>query len=282
MVRVRYSFGSRHTGKLDNISKQRKPFPSIVAEVIRVSDIVLQVLDARFIAETRNLALEDAVLSKGKKMIYVLNKVDLVKRSEVQKLIDFSPYVFISCTKRQGSVKLRGMIKKIARSIELPGNKERVQVGVVGYPNTGKSSLLNFLTGKTSAKTGNQPGFTKGMQKVRLTKDILILDTPGVIADEDYSMHAKDKIAKHTKVGSRSYNNVRDPELVIQSLLDDVSSREKIESYYGIASESDAELFIESLGRAKQFLRKGGSVDVDRTSRLILKDWQDGVITKSK
>ena len=68
MVRVRYSFGSRHTGNIKNIKKQKKTYPDIMEEVVQISDIVLEVLDARFIEETRNLAIEKDIKKLGKKI----------------------------------------------------------------------------------------------------------------------------------------------------------------------------------------------------------------------
>jgi len=76
MVRVRYSFGSRHTGRIANIKKQRGKYPDVMRDVVRISDIVLEVLDARYVGETRNVLVEEDVLRQGKKLIYVLNKCD--------------------------------------------------------------------------------------------------------------------------------------------------------------------------------------------------------------
>jgi ribosome biogenesis GTPase A len=278
MVRVRYSFGSRHTGKLDNIKKQRKKFPKVMEEVIRVSDVVLQVLDARFIKETRNFELERKIKKEGKTIIFVLNKSDLVDKREVEKRLKIKPYVFVSCSKRQGSGKLRDLIKRVVRKIDLPENKKRAQVGIVGYPNTGKSSLINLLTGRTVARTGNEAGFTKGMQKVRLTSDILILDTPGVIPESEYSMDDKDKIAKQAKIGAKSIGKLRDPELAVQGLLNDDKFRKILEKFYSIKSEGDSDVFLEGIGKKKGFLKKGGVIQLDRTARDVLRDWQNGVI----
>ena len=69
MVRVRYSFSSRRTGQIAKINKQREKFPSIMKKVIETSDIVLEILDARFIEETRNHEIEDRIKKEGKKML---------------------------------------------------------------------------------------------------------------------------------------------------------------------------------------------------------------------
>lgn len=278
MVRVRFSFGCRHTGKLDNIKKQRKKYPKVMDEVIKVSDVILEVLDARYIDETRNIELEKEIKSQGKLVIYVLNKSDLVDIKAVKEKLRIKPYVFVSCTKRIGSAKLRDLIKRVVKGVELPDKKQRAQVGIVGYPNTGKSSLINFLAGRTSARTGNEAGFTRGMQKVRLTSNILMLDTPGVISEEAYSMSDKGKIVEQARVGAKSIGKLRNPDVVIQGLLNNEGNRKKLEKFYSIESEGDSEIFLEELGKARGFLKKGGVVELDKTARMVLRDWQNGVI----
>lgn len=277
-MRIRYSFGSRHTRKLDNISKQRKKYPPIVDEIIRTSDLILEVLDARFPEETRNKAVEEEIKKQGKKIIFVLNKSDLVNSVDKQKLLrgDIWPYIYISSKQRRGSAKLRDLLKREVRKIDLIGKRARYQIGVIGYPNTGKSSLINLLSGKSSAKTGAQAGFTKGMQKIRLTSDILLLDTPGVIPREEYSTTEGKAIAKHTKVYARDYSKVKNPELVVASLMKDYSK--ELEDFYKIEADGDIEKLLLTLGKQKGFLVKGGEIDEDRASRLILKDWQLGNI----
>ena len=90
MAQVQYKFSSNKTGKLGNIKKQKQKFLDVVKDIIRISDIVLEVLDARFINETRNEEIENEIKKQGKKIIYVLNKSDLVntktKIKEMQKL----------------------------------------------------------------------------------------------------------------------------------------------------------------------------------------------------
>ena len=159
--------------KRENIRKQKAKFPALVQEIVRTSDIILEVLDARFIQETRNLEVEKFVKNEGKKLIYVLNKSDLIeinkKRREIPK--DMKPHVFVSSRSRRGMGELREKIKMEIRKRNMEG-RERAQVGIIGYPNTGKSSLTNTLTGRSSAKTGAQAGFTRGIQKISLTKKI--------------------------------------------------------------------------------------------------------------
>jgi ribosome biogenesis GTPase A len=337
MVRIRYSFGSRHTGRITNIKKQRGKYPDVMKDVVRISDIVLEILDARYIEETRNREVEDDILKKGKVLVYVFNKADLVDVKDLEKHIPswMRPYVFVSATKGIGLSKIKGLIKMESKRIlrnrikrsprddsgepdakrimaarkgkdkkddksivkDLRGAK-RVHVGVIGYPNAGKSSVINFITRRGVAKTAKQAGFTKGMQKIRMSlgrksayprggskgAGIVILDTPGVIPASKYSTESK-SFARDVKVGGRTYSDVKDPEDVvfyIMSPRDDSGEPNdnagKIERFYGIDAKGSAEDLIEELGLKKGYLKKGGKVDVDRSARLILRDWQEGNI----
>jgi len=280
-MRVRYSFGARHTGNIENIKKQRKKFPDVLKEVIKISDIILEILDARFISETRNEDIEEEIKKRGKKIIYVLNKSDLVnlreKISEIRKL-GIEDFIFVSCKKRQGVSKLRSKIKEEVKRMKKSGEikYERAHVGIVGYPNTGKSSLINILSGRSSAGVGAQAGFTKGMQKIRLSSEILILDTPGVIPDKKYSHENLIAVGHQVRVGARTIDKIKDAEDIVFNLMK--TNSKEIEDFYKIKSNGDFELFIEQLGKKRNFLKKGGVVDEDRASRLVIRDWQAGKI----
>jgi len=279
-MRVRYEFSSRRTGHIENIDKQRKKYPDIADDIIKVSDVILEVLDARFIDDTRNIETEEKIKGMGKKIIYVLNKCDLANLDEARKEMkerNLYPYVFVSCIKRIGARELRTKIKIEAKKAILPSDQiRRKQVGIIGYPNTGKSSLINFLTGTSAAKVGAEAGFTRAMQKVRLTSDLLILDTPGVIPAKSYSDSNMEMISKHTKVSARDSTKVKNPEIVVGRLMKEYGSL--IEDYYEIKANGDSEILIEELGRKKNMLKKGNQVNEDRTARIILKDLQEGRI----
>ena len=269
-MRPRYSFSSRHTSQAKdpkNIRKQRKKYPDLAEKVLESSDIILEVLDARFPNETRNTKVEKWIKEHDKKLIFVLNKADLAQNIDNPPI----PNKKVSCKKRTGIKSLRDRIKMLASKIK---KDDKIIVGVVGYPNTGKSSLINVLIGKNSAKTGSDAGFTKGIQKLRLTSEISLLDSPGVIPKEEYSSIAQEKLARHAKVGARSYSQIRDPEMIITQVIKEFPNL--LENYYKINSEGDAEKLLEIFGRKRNILKKGNEVDVDKTARLILKDWQEG------
>jgi ribosome biogenesis GTPase A len=261
----------RSAKKLKNIRKQRGKYPELLKNVIGISDIILEVLDARFPKDMQNKEVEKMIQESGKKVIYVLNKSDLTRK----RAKGFNPSVFVSCRNRTGISELRNKIKAEAKIIFRAGTFKIVNVGVIGYPNTGKSSLINSLIGKASAKTGAEAGFTKGIQKLKLSKNIHLLDSPGVIPAEKYSMEDKGKIAQQVKVGGTSYNQVKHPELALNEIVRE--GKKELEKFYGMEFD-DTEDLIEKIGSKRGFLKKGGEIHEDRTARAILKDWQLGKI----
>lgn len=258
----------------------RAKFPELAEKIIEMSDIILEILDARFIREMLNKELEAKILNSGKKIIYVFNKSDLinVKKIKREEIRDLVPRVFVSATMRNGSKELRDKIKITATSIKKKQDKRlnKVTVGVIGYPNSGKSSVINLLVGKPAAGVGAEAGFTKGIQKVGLTKDIVLIDSPGVIPSKEYSTSEMFTTARHAKVGARAYSQVRNPEIVISQLIKEFPSA--FDNFYKINSHGDSEILIEHVGRKSGFLKKNNEIDEDKTARAIIKDWQDGKI----
>jgi ribosome biogenesis GTPase A len=276
-MRVRYSFSSRRTGHLENIKKQKKKYPALAKEVVNTSDIILEVLDARFIQETRNKEIEEYIKKNNKKIIFILNKSDLVKKINKNQLKELYPYVIISSKTRKGSKDLRKKIRTESKKILNPlADNGKISIGIIGYPNTGKSSLINMLIGRKKAGTGSEAGFTKGLQKLNLTQDIQLIDSPGIIPEKEYSNIKTEKIAKNAKISGKSYNQVKNPEFVIADIIK--NNKGILEKHYKINAKGNSEILLEKLGKQKGFLKKAGIVNEDKTARFILKQWQQGEI----
>lgn len=238
-------------------------FWGIVNDVIERSDIILEVLDARFIDQTRNREIEDKVSNSGKKLIFVLNKCDLVDRSIVEaKKKELKPSVFVSSTKRLGTTMLLHMISKYSQG-------KKVIVGVLGYPNTGKSSVINALKGRSGASVSPESGHTKALQLIRVNKNIALLDTPGV-----YPYMEKDD-AKHAMIASVDYSKIKDAEGAALEVVQ--AANGKVEEFYGVGKGSPEEV-VGNVALKFGLLKKGGVPDLQRASRTILRDWQRGKI----
>jgi len=240
-----------------------------VNNVIRQSDVLLLVLDARFIGETRNLEIENKVKSRGKPLIYVVTKADLTgdKGSGLDKK-DLNPSVFISAREHWGSIKLKERI--LIEAKRKYGPMESVMVGVLGYPNVGKSSLINLMKGRHSASTSSLSGHTKGVQMIRADSRIMFLDTPGVIPYLE-----KDEI-KHVSIGSIDYSKAKDPDITVMELMRRFPGI--IEGYYGVGVQEDKEKTLEEISMKKGALMRGGFPDITRMARQIIKDFQAGKI----
>jgi len=237
-------------------------FWRLVNEVIRESDILLFIIDARFPDLTWNREIEKKLLEQNKKLIYVLNKSDLIPKKEVEKLSkNFNPCVFVS-----GKEKLGGTIlfKKI---MEL-GRGEHCVVGVLGYPNTGKSSVINLLKGRKAASVSSYSGHTRGLQFVKAKKKIKLIDTPGVLEFSEKDLY------KQIIIGSMNPQHVKEPDYFAAKLIEDFP--ELFENYFDIKCGNDAYEFLEKVAIHKKILKKGAKADLQRLGRQILQDWQKG------
>ncbi|HTY44112.1 MAG TPA: GTPase [Patescibacteria group bacterium] len=267
---------------LKNIKRQRGKYPILAENIVQMSDIILEILDLRFVKETRNPEIEGMIEKQGKKIIYVFNKSDLIDREKIDReyVSKLRPGVFVSCINRKGIKDLRDRIKAVSSQIKYPVDKfqGKVTVGVVGYPNTGKSSVINLLSGRSVARVSTEAGFTKGIQKVNLTSNVVLLDSPGIIPNREYSSSNVKLMSRHTRVGARSSNQIKDPEIAATDLIMELPG--VFEKYYDLSVDGDPEMLLEELGRKKGFLKKGNEVNTDQAARLILKDWQEGRIKK--
>ena len=157
----------------------------LIQENLKLVDLVIEVIDARIPVSSRNPIIDDLV--KSKQRIIILNKSDLSDGAaneawaeELRK--DGSIVLQMNCMSGQG---VNPLFKTLNRLQEEKNKdqlrKKPLRMMIVGVPNVGKSSLINRMTGKKSAKTGDRPGVTKGKQWIRLNKNVELLDTPGIL-----------------------------------------------------------------------------------------------------
>lgn len=244
----------------------------IINNVIERSDVLLEVLDSRLPELTRNREIEEKIQKSGKKLILVLNKCDLISKEIAEQnkkqLSKEYPVVFISTKEHHGTKLLREAILRAA-------NKKEVVVGVLGYPNTGKSSVINVLKGRKAAPTSPIAGYTRAIQKIRITNRIIMLDTPGVLPFLE-----KDDI-KHVLIGAKMFSDVENPDIYASEIIKLCNSIDEkiIPKFYGIEQCNDEYELLEKIAEKRHMLRKGGLLDIDRASRLVIQDWQVGRIS---
>lgn len=245
----------------------------MVNKVIPEADILLLVLDARMVEETRNDEIEKKVNQAGKPLIYVLNKCDLVDKAFMEEWKRKLPdSVFISAKDHLGTLKLREKIMMTAHRKGL----EDVKVGVIGYPNVGKSSVINSLKGKGAASTSSMSGHTRHIQKIS-SRRIMLLDTPGVIPYSD-TVHHQNPREKLAMIGSVDHTRIKEPDIVVGQLIKKFPG--VIEDHYKVPEHDDSDDTIEAIAVKYNLKSKGDIPDIARAARLILKDWQTGKIKR--
>ena len=241
---------------------------TLVKEVIHRADILLEVLDARLPEETRNPELEGKIKEIGKKIIFVMNKSDLasqdIMEKEKKRLQKISPTVFVSSKLHQGTKMLR---EEILKNV----SKDQIKVGVLGYPNVGKSSIINVLKGKKSAPTSSFSGYTKGLMDVRITSRIMLVDTPGVIPYME-----RDEF-KHALIGTKNVQQIKDPENVAIEMIEYLEKKGiNVAKFYNSKKGKDELGTLENISLSRKMLLKGGIADTEKMAKIIIKDWQEG------
>jgi len=289
---------SEDARKDDIFSKgQSKRIWSELYKVLDCSDVVLQVLDARNVPGTRSLHIEKFLKknSPHKHMVLVINKCDLIPswatRKWVKLLSEEYPTVAFhgSITNSFGKGALINLLRQFGK---LHSDKRQISVGVIGYPNTGKSSVINALMGTKCCKAAPIPGETKIWQYIALTKRIFLIDCPGVVYDvgDDEVIHFNEQNITHTySIATLAYllllqtetvlkgvvraEKLKNPSDFIDSILQRVSEV-YIKRQYGIQSWSDTLDFLSKVAAQNGKLLRGAEPDINSVSVSIINDWQ--------
>ena len=243
------------------------PYWQVVEKIIRESNIILEILDARMPEISRNEEIEEKVKNSGKELIFILNKSDLVPNYYLSKKRKKFPgkVFYLSAKDNQGMDKLRSYIFALSKK------HENIKVGVLGYPNTGKSSVINSLVRRKKSPVSSRAGTTHGPQWVSMKGNILIIDSPGVIP-----LKENDEI-RHALIGSRNVEKIKNKEIVAGKIIELFIDKKKISEFYEIKIENEnPENILEAIGEKRAFIKKGGLIDEMRTAEQIIRDWQTG------
>ncbi|CAL9193578.1 nuclear/nucleolar GTPase 2 [Musa acuminata AAA Group] len=245
-------------------------------KVVDSSDVVVQVLDARDPQGTRCFHLEKHLKEhcKHKHMVLLLNKCDLVPAWATKGWLrllskEFPTLAFhASINKSFGKGSLLSVLRQFAR---LKSDKQAISVGFVGYPNVGKSSVINTLRTKNVCKVAPIPGETKVWQYITLTKRIFLIDCPGVVYQN------KDSETDIVLKGVVRVTNLEDASEHIGEVLKRVK-KEHLQRAYKIEDWADENDFLVQLCKSTGKLLKGGEPDLMTAAKMILHDWQRGKI----
>ncbi|KAG2491941.1 hypothetical protein HYH03_009674 [Edaphochlamys debaryana] len=246
-------------------------------KVLDSSDVIVQVLDARDPNGTRCTFLEQHIRKhlRHKHIILLLNKCDLVPSWVTKRWLHYLSREFpvlafhASITNPFGKGALLSLLRQLAR---LRTDRQAISVGFVGYPNVGKSSVINTLRTKKVCKAAPIPGETKVWQYITLMKRIFCIDSPGVVYNRTHD-NATDLVLK----GVVRVENLEDATHHVDPVLKRVKP-DYLKRAYKIKEWKDTEDFLTQLARLSGKLLKGGDPDLNTAARMVLYDWQRGKI----
>ena len=255
----------------------------IIIEHLKAVDVAAELLDARIPYSSSNPMIKELLGTKPH--IVILNKADLANPSDTSAWEAYfkkqgRQVISVSCNNGKDKKKLLREIRETAQPVldkwERRGVKNRsARIMILGIPNVGKSTLINFISGTAATRTANTPGHTRGKQWVRLAEGLDLLDTPGVLWPKFEDQEAALRLAATGAIAG----DVFDSSAVVMSLLKTlaVMSPEAIKEKYGIEDvHADPQLLLEQAGRRRGCLLSGGAVDYGRAEAAVLHDFRSG------
>ncbi|OJJ71145.1 hypothetical protein ASPBRDRAFT_44070 [Aspergillus brasiliensis CBS 101740] len=246
-------------------------------KVIDSSDVVIHLLDARDPEGTRCRSIEKYIRDEAphKHLIFVLNKCDLVPTGVAAAWVrhlskDYPTLAFHASI--NNSFGKGSLIQLLRQFSSLHSDRKQISVGFIGYPNTGKSSVINTLRKKKVCTVAPIPGETKVWQYVTLMKRIYLIDCPGVVPP-----NPNDSPEDILLRGVVRVENVENPEQYIPAILKRVQPKH-LERTYGIKSTDDPIDFLSLLARKGGRLLRGGEPDLDGVAKMVINDFLRGKI----
>lgn len=253
----------------------------LIAENLKMVDIVIEVIDARIPVSSRNPIIDELV--KNKRRLIILNKSDLSdpKANEA----------WAETFKKQGNLVLTmncmtgigvGQLYKLLSRLQDEKNegqlrKKSLRMMIVGVPNVGKSSLINRMTGKKSAKTGDRPGVTKGKQWLGLENGMQLLDTPGILWPKFEDPQVGLNLAFCGSIKDEILDTASLALELIKVLQRDYPKLLR-ERYKLDELDEDALVNMEAIAAKRGFILSGKRVDYERCARTVLDEFRGGKI----
>lgn len=253
-----------------------------IADRIKNIDMVIEMLDARLPASSENPLL--AQLSKDKPKLKILNKQDLADPQRTQLWLQYynqqthTQAIALDSSERQATHQITQACRKLV--LHRNGLDKPLRVLICGIPNVGKSTLINSLLGKKSAKTGNEPGITKAEQRLFLADDFWLYDTPGMLWPKIIVEESGYNLAASGAVG----RNALDEEEVALVLLDYLRRhylhllQTRYQADKNPSSHWDDTAWLEWIAHKRGAILSGNRIHYQKAAENLLTDFRAGQI----
>lgn len=251
------------------------------AETMEVTDLVVEVVDARLPEASSNPMVHELRLFRQRPCLKVLNKADLADPDITRAWLDYYnaqsniKAVAISCKKPGDAAKVPPLCQMLAPHRN--SNIKPLRMMMMGIPNVGKSTLINALLGRKVAKVGDEPAVTKNQQRFDLNNKISLTDTPGMLwpkiqfPDDGYML-----AASHA-VGRNAVNDEEVATVLAGILLMRYASL--LSQRYGFDTTGmDGTDVVEAIAKRRGYVERGGSPDIDKAAQVLLVDYRTGVL----
>lgn len=252
---------------------------------LKLVDVVLEIVDARIPIASRNPLLDEVLGDKPR--VVLLNKMDLANEAMNKKWLEYFKAkgyeaILIDSVKGTNLNKIEStsrqlLTEKFKKLEEKNLNLKRVRAMIVGVPNVGKSTLINRIANRRSAKVGNRPGVTRQNQWIKTGKDFELLDTPGVL----WPKFESEEIGLDLAFTGAIKDEIMDTETLVFKLIEKLNHIDKgiIETRYKIETEGLSTLEImEAIGQKRGCLIRGGEFDYEKISNIVLDEFRKGVL----
>lgn len=257
-----------------------------IKEKINLIDVVYELIDARMPFSSKMQDIEDVL--KGKPRIIIMTKYDLCDQKETDKFVSYYeekgfPVIKMDLMSskniNQILEKSNAVLKEMNEIRAKKGMKKRgIRALILGVPNVGKSTLINRLVGKKAVNVGNRPGVTKQLSWIRINKDIELLDTPGIL----WPKFETEEQAMTLSALSSIKEEIVDTDDLAVFILKKMYKlyKENLIARYGIDNLEDFDEVYEKIGKKRGALIRGGEVDYDKVSLIIIRDLKEGHLGK--
>ena len=252
---------------------------------LKLVDVVIEIVDARIPIASRNPLLDEVLGDKPR--VVLLNKMDLANEAMNKKWLEYFKAkgyeaILIDSVKGTNLNKIEStsrtlLTEKFKKLEEKNLDLKRVRAMIVGIPNVGKSTLINRIANRRSAKVGNRPGVTRQNQWIKTGKDFELLDTPGVL----WPKFESEEIGLDLAFTGAIKDEIMDTETLAFKLIEKLNHIDKgiMETRYKIETEGLSTLEImEAIGQKRGCLIRGGDFDYEKISNIVLDEFRKGVL----